>query len=322
MGDNNAGIWINEGSFNCTIEGNIITNNAEGIQTFESVDSATGLGQPADILISDNYITNNNEEYGIYCATPNTTISGNTITHNGWDGLIIDSATNVTISFNTINDNGVNAGGAPETAGGLYLRWYGPFFIYGNNMSDNQGYGIEFGEGCNNSTVFDNNIVDNSVGVNMLNFVLGGSATIGLGNIVYQNNFIDNDQQVFVEKTNPVASGDATLRNGTDTVTWDNDKEGNYWSDYLTRYPKATEVDSRRIGNTPYVIDSNNVDDYPLMQRADISAATPASTPSSSTSSTPAPSIPEFPSWIILPLSIMTVVAAIFVRRKKPREQS
>jgi len=49
--------------------------------------------------------------------------------------------------------------------------------------------------------------------------------------------------------------------------TWDNGypSGGNYWSDYQTNYPTAAEIDGSGIWNTPYVIDSNNRDNYPLM---------------------------------------------------------
>jgi hypothetical protein len=40
---------------------------------------------------------------------------------------------------------------------------------------------------------------------------------------------------------------------------------GNYWSNYAARYPNAIENDSTGIWNTPYVIDSNNTDRYPLL---------------------------------------------------------
>jgi hypothetical protein len=41
---------------------------------------------------------------------------------------------------------------------------------------------------------------------------------------------------------------------------------GNYWSDYLTMYANATEIDSSGVWNTPYVIDANNTDHYPLVK--------------------------------------------------------
>ncbi len=42
--------------------------------------------------------------------------------------------------------------------------------------------------------------------------------------------------------------------------TWDNGFEGNYWSDY-----NGTDSDGDGIGDTPYVIDEENRDNYPLM---------------------------------------------------------
>jgi hypothetical protein len=51
------------------------------------------------------------------------------------------------------------------------------------------------------------------------------------------------------------------------TNTWDNGypSGGNYWSNYRTTYPNAVENDSSAIWNTPYVINVNNTDRYPLM---------------------------------------------------------
>jgi hypothetical protein len=46
---------------------------------------------------------------------------------------------------------------------------------------------------------------------------------------------------------------------------WDNGSVGNYWRDYSTKYPNALEISNSGICNTPYVIDTDNVDNYPLM---------------------------------------------------------
>jgi len=67
--------------------------------------------------------------------------------------------------------------------------------------------------------------------------------------------------------------------------TWDNGypSGGNYWSDYQTRYPNAAEIDSSGIWNTPYVIDSNNTDYYPLMGPYSPLALSVSISPSSAT---------------------------------------
>jgi hypothetical protein len=51
---------------------------------------------------------------------------------------------------------------------------------------------------------------------------------------------------------------------------WDNGSVGNYWSDYLLKYPNASEVGNTGIGNTPHIIDQDNIDHYPLMYPYDI----------------------------------------------------
>jgi hypothetical protein len=87
------------------------------------------------------------------------------------------------------------------------------------------------------------------LGIKVLN-----SSNAGLGNKIYYNNIIDNTQNARAQ------------HNVTDAVAWDNDYVGNYWSDYQTKYPNATEVDNSGIGDTPYVIDENNEDRYPLFE--------------------------------------------------------
>jgi hypothetical protein len=40
---------------------------------------------------------------------------------------------------------------------------------------------------------------------------------------------------------------------------------GNYWDDFVDRYPDAEEIDATGIWNTPYEIDGDS-DNYPLME--------------------------------------------------------
>jgi hypothetical protein len=57
---------------------------------------------------------------------------------------------------------------------------------------------------------------------------------------------------------------------------WDNGSIGNYWSNYLSKYPNVSEVDNTGIGDTPYKMDENNIDNYPLMYPYDGGKSTTA----------------------------------------------
>ena len=72
---------------------------------------------------------------------------------------------------------------------------------------------------------------------------------------IYANNFIDNNQQV-------------TFMNNIYTNDWNYSGQGNYWSNYLTRYPEATEDSG--IWDTPYFLENSapNIDYYPLVNPA------------------------------------------------------
>jgi|YelNatPaOPRAMG01_1025707.scaffolds.fasta_scaffold61531_1 nitrous oxidase accessory protein len=295
------------------IVGNNIENNSVGIRPFGQKDPTTGLEQPANLIISGNNITQNGQ--GIYCDTSNVTISANNITGNGL-GIGIADAVNVTITGNTIKSNGIS--GSLNDSGGLRLTWYGPFYVYGNDITDNQGYGVQFDSGCNNSTVHDNNIERNLIGINLFNFLIDGDSTIGSGNIVYHNNLVDNSHQVFIEKEGRYAANfNYTYANGTDIVSWDNGKEGNYWSDYIAKYPNAREIDSSGIGDIPYVIDANNIDNYPIMQPVTTSTVTP-SPPTPSPPSTLALIVPG----VVVVVAVLAVAVLVYWRKQKSNRLS
>jgi hypothetical protein len=80
--------------------------------------------------------------------------------------------------------------------------------------------------------------------------------------------------------------------------TWDNGypSGGNYWSDYLTRYRNASEIDSSGIGNTYYVIDANNIDHYPFMNQI---------------------AVPEIQPSMLLPLFMTLTLLAVAIYRKR-----
>lgn len=115
-------------------------------------------------------------------------------------------------------------------------------------------------EYSNNSVIADNSIVNAMDGLSLLfshsntiisNMMRDNERALFLGysssNMVYYNNFINNTEQaVTMDSQN----------------TWDNGVEGNYWSDY-----KGEDLNGDGIGDTPYVIDKDDQDNYPLMKQ-------------------------------------------------------
>ncbi len=240
------------------IVGNNIMNNVFG--TF-----GIDLGGN-DHFVSENNITGGYD--GISVGGSGSVITGNKISGNQL-GIIAVESQDVTISGNTFSHNGIydNNTGSYDF-GGLDISWWGPFYVYGNTIVDNIGYGINFGENCSNSRVYENNILRNHVGVYLQNFALLENEKVGSGNVFYRNNLINNSQNALVEHIFPynITNISYAVGNGTDIVAWDNGNEGNYWSDYLTKYPNATEIDNSGIGNTPYILDANNTDHYPHLK--------------------------------------------------------
>ena len=126
--------------------------------------------------------------------------------------------------------------------------------------------------GGNSNTITQNTLVDNLDGMDFINtsnnLIIQNNITGNLdfelystgicfvnasNNAVYHNNFVNSTYQA--QSTNSVNVWDNGYPNG-----------GNYWSDYLTKYPSAAQIGNSGIGNMPYIIDAQNKDRYPLME--------------------------------------------------------
>jgi len=162
------------------------------------------------------------------------------INGRGLSSTVEVTADKVTVTGFTIENSSKT--GSPTACSGCLLSNVTGCRVFQNNIISNWN-GISLNQ-CN-----DNVISENAVALNVNN---GISLQDSLNNSIYRNNFIDNAAQ-------------AGLTNSTDI--WDDGypSGGNYWSDYTERYPNATETADSGIWNTPYVLDGNNQDNYPLM---------------------------------------------------------
>jgi parallel beta-helix repeat protein len=122
---------------------------------------------------------------------------------------------------------------------GVWL-WYSQ----NNSIVDNKidGYGgIRIWSSSNNSIIGNNVTANGWIG----GIRLEDSSS---GNKIYHNAFMDNTARIY---TTPDAGANA----------WDDGypSGGNYWSDY-----DGWDANGDGIGETPYIIDAGNIDNYPL----------------------------------------------------------
>jgi parallel beta-helix repeat protein len=145
-------------------------------------------------------------------GSDNNTILENSITDN-FLGLNLTDSENNTVSGNYIANN---------TYGIALENMYNN--INENIVTNNSDIGI-FLNGAEYNNIIGNNITINGRGI----FI-----AISSNNVIHYNNFVNNTNHVETYDSNNI---------------WDNDIEGNYWSNY--------------DGIGAYVIDVNNQDNFP-----------------------------------------------------------
>jgi parallel beta-helix repeat protein len=245
------------GARSCTISGNYITNNLDGIRSLDSSSNnsisknsiMSNLGNGISLYYSSNnsirensIISNNGFGIFLHASSSNNSIEGNEMVSNHW-GIELDLLSN----YNSISGNEIRA----NDVDGIKFEHSMNNTASGNSIQENNECGVRILGTSEYNCIFKNDITSNSYGI-----LLSGSST---NNTIFHNNFVGNQQQALADDF-PGNQWDDGYPSG-----------GNYWSDYRERYSNASEIDNSGLWNMPYMIDSVNRDHYPLMSKYVIS---------------------------------------------------
>ena len=249
--------------------------------TIDSGASATGFG--IETTRVSNVIIENVALQGFYSGiamfdTENSAVSNVTCLKNG-AGIFIQESKNNQVTHNNMinNTHGIT----------LYANSNGNSVV-SNNLADND-IGLQLLNSQENT--FSDNIVVNSgcsIKTQYTSNDAYASKTMPINNLFYQNNFVNYAQPINQTEMNPA--------NNTFPNHWSYQDIGNYWSDYATKYPNASEIDNTGIGDTPYILATNNTDYYPLLKPLSIeqpqtpAIANPLPTPIPPPTTQPSPS--------------------------------
>ena len=223
-------------------------------------------------ILAENELLNNYN--GIWVkGSNNNSVTDNTVTVTtdvflsladnvmlGCYGIALQQSTNNSVADNSFVD-------CPKGVRILSTSCYNT--VENNGISGSRYIGIELTEDSNHNQIVSNNLVDNGVGAELVN---------SSSNVVHHNGFIDNVVLI-------------SSRSEDEPNLFDDGAEGNYWSNY-----NGTDSNGDGVGDTPYIIDENNQDNHPLMNK-----------------------IPEFPTWTVIPLFFVTSLAVIIARKKSSR---
>ena len=240
------GLWVSGSSGN-VVEDNIVNNKPlvylDGVSDYTVNDAGQVILLNCDNITVENLNLSSTTVGVELLGTGNSKITNNTISNNNYCGVYL--GINWPSPYHSSN-NSICANNITNNYYGIQLDYLSSNnSIVRNNITNSGKYGILFYSG--NNTASENNIENNDCGIHL---GYGGPS-----NTIFHNNFINNTIQA----------------NSYEFNTWDDGYPygGNYWSDYNSAdlfvglYQNETGSDG--IGDTPYIIGTDNQDHYPLM---------------------------------------------------------
>lgn len=206
-------------------------------EDYSTIQEAVNAANPGDAILVANGTCNENvilykDNLTLLGESPTTTI----IDSGGIGEVVYVTASNIYISGFTMQHGYC----------GIYLDHASNISLIGNVIADNAEYGVYL-DWSSNNTIRENAICNNWLGI---------LPWYSSENTIYHNNF-NNTIQVHTESS---------------ANTWDGGYPvgGNYWSSYIGvdkfSGPNQNFSGSDGIGDTPYIIDSENKDRYPLIK--------------------------------------------------------
>jgi len=207
---------------------------------------------------------------GIYLDNRyNVTIKNLRVT--GWDwGINIGADSNqITLIHNSISDNQL----------GIFMRMFCSDISIDNNTISHNADGIHM-EYCSHVNIVSNTITNNHLGVRMwppshvllydndiynnydgIHMVYSSDITI-FNNLIFHNDYtgvyMENCSDITMIRNSLIENPNHVYDNRANQ--FDDGAYGNYWSDYT-----GTDTNGDWIGETPYLIDTDSMDNYPIM---------------------------------------------------------
>jgi parallel beta-helix repeat protein len=201
---------------------------------------------------------------GIYVQADHCEIRNNYLIHN-CHNIRLNYSRNSMVLNNVIDSNGYGirllhatecvaiGNKVSNCIGGIHLE-FATNCTVGRNHLERNNQGIRMYSPCTYNTITANAVINNTYD-GMIDNSMNGNSTF-YANLICHNNFINNTLPFILRGTG---------------LVWHEGypQAGNHWSRYngtdQNRGPYQNETGSDGIGDTPYVIDTYNIDQYPLM---------------------------------------------------------